>query len=264
MTYNLNELDINIINRKSFSSGITFSYQDNTYYYKQINPIEKLYNELIAEKIANKLNIVCCKYNIAEYYDNLGVISEVFDKEHYLSMSDFLSNNYNDITGKNNIASINKAINNSFSKETSKKLQEELLRIFLFDVLIGNCDRNTDNYGLIIDDNPRFAPLFDNENMLSDYAIYDGNYTLEIDEDDYNNEDENLLYKLLDKNEHTKDLLKEMLPIISEESLLDIFNELELENDINPYIKETILNRFSINRNMLKSYYKQKVKRAII
>lgn len=264
MTYNLNELDIEIIERKSFSTGIVFIYNGTKYYYKRANSLDNLYNELIAEKIAKKIGIPCCEYNLAEYFDNLGVISKMIDNNKYHSMGELLNNYYNNQIGKNNIKSINKMLINSFSKEIADRLKEELLRIFLFDALIGNCDRNSDNYGLILDDNPRFAPLFDNENMLSDYAIYQGNYTLEIDDEDYNNVHENLLYKLLNQNDYAKYLLKELLPVISVESLEEIFNELERENDINSYIKNIVLKKITINRSMIEKYYQSKVKRKII
>ena len=258
MEINLNELDIEIKKQRHFSTGIVFSYLGEDYYYKSNKSLPNIYNELIAEKIANRLGISCCEYYLGSYFDSLGTISKMFSKENYFSMSDLLISTYGITKDKNNLEDINMMFDKTFPKDVSEKLKEELLDIFLFDAIIGNCDRNTDNYGLIVDGNPRFAPLFDNENMLSDYSIYYGNYTLGIDKDDT---DENILYKLFTNNEEAKNRLKEMLPVISDDSLEGIFAELEWEYNINPYIKDEVLAKFRINRNMLEECIDSKVKR---
>ena len=259
MEINLNELDIEIKKQRHFSSGIIFSYLGEDYYYKSNKTISNIYNELIAEKIANRLGISCCEYYLGSYFDSLGTISKMFPKDNYFSMSDLLISTYGITKDKNNLEDISIMFDKTFPEEVSERLKSELLDIFLFDALIGNCDRNTDNYGLIVDGKPRFAPLFDNENMLSDYSIYYGNYTLGIDKND--NEEENILYKLFAGNEEAKKRLKEMLPVISDYSLEEIFYELEWEYNINPYIKDEVLTKFRINRNMLEECIDSKVKR---
>ena len=259
MYFDLDNMNIEIKSKRHFSTGMIFTYNGQDYYYKGHNSLDNMYNEILAKQIADRLNVDCCEYYLGSYIEGLGSISKMFSKDNYLSMSELLLSNYGITKNKNNLKNINAMFDRRFSKEVAERLKEELLDIFLFDVLIGNCDRNTDNYGLIIDDNPRFAPLFDNENMLSDYAIYSGSYTLGIDE--YDTEDENILYKLLDDNEEAKYKLKMMLPVISEDSLEEIFKELESIYVINPYIKEKVLDRFSINRDMITERLSNKVKR---
>lgn len=259
MYFDLDNMDIEIKSKRHFSTGMVFSYKGENYYYKTHKLLDNMYNEILAKKIADKLNVDCCEYYLGCYFEGLGSISKMFPKDNYFSMSDLLLSTYGITKNKNNLKDINNMLDKMFSKDVAERLREELLDIFLFDVLIGNCDRNTDNYGLIIDDNPRFAPLFDNENMLSDYSIYSGSYTLGIDE--YDTDDENILYKLLDDNEEAKYKLKMMLPIISDDSLEEIFKELESNYEVNPYIKEKILDRFSINRGMIIERVSSKVKR---
>lgn len=259
MYFDLDELDIDIKKEIYFSYGMIFTYQGEDYYYKGNKTLSNIYNEILAKKIADKLGISCCEYYLGSYFDDLGSVSKMISNDKFISMSNLLLNSYGITKNKNNIQDINAMFDNIFSFEISEKLKSDLLDIFLFDVLIGNCDRNSDNYGLILDDNPRFAPLFDNENMLSDYSIYYGNYTLGIDEDDL--DDENIIDKLFERNPQTKDRLKEMLPIISEESLKSIFKELEKEYEINKYIKEQVMDRFSINREMIEKCLNRKVKK---
>ena len=259
MEINLNELDIKIKKKVYFSTAMIFSYLGEDYYYKSNKTISNIYNELIAEKIANRLGVPCCEYYLGSYNESLGTISKMFSKENYFSMSDLLISNYGVTKNKNNLKDISAMFDETFPKDVSDKLKQDLLDIFLFDALIGNCDRNTDNYGLIVDGNPRFAPLFDNENMLSDYSIYYGNYTLGIDKND--DEEENILYKLLEDNDEASERLERMLPVISDESLEYIFYELEWEYYINPYLKDEILTKFRINRNMLEECINRKVKK---
>ena len=259
MEINLNEYDIEIKKQRHFSTGIVFSYLGEDYYYKSNKYLSNIYNELIAEKIANSLGIPCCEYYLGSYYESLGTISKMFPKENYFSMSDLLISTYGVSKNKNNLEDISTMFEKIFPEDVSKRLKDELLDIFLFDALIGNCDRNTDNYGLIVDGNPRFAPLFDNENMLSDYSIYYGNYTLGIDKYDDN---ENILYKLLDSNKEAKERLREMLPVISDDSLDAIFMMLDWEYNINQDIKDEILAKFRINRQMIEECLNNKVKRV--
>lgn len=259
MYFDLDELDIKIKKEIYFSYGMIFTYQGEDYYYKGNKTLDSIYNEILAKKIADKLGISCCEYYLGSYYEDMGSISKMISDDKFISMSNLLLSSYGITKNKNNIEDINAMLDNIFSSEVSEKLKSDLLNIFLFDVLIGNCDRNSDNYGLILDDNPRFAPLFDNENMLSEYSIYYGNYTLGIDEDDL--DDENILDKLFEHFPETKDRLRKMFPIISEESLENIFKELEDEYEINDYIKEKVMDRFSINRGMINESLNKKVKR---
>ncbi len=254
MFFDLDKLDIEIKNYRHFGRGMTFSYNGEDYYYKTLKDIDNIYNEILAKKIADKIGIACCEYYLASFEDNLGSVSKMFSKEHYYSMSTILQTVYGLDQNRNNIEDINYILDEYHSVDTSERLKKELIDIFLFDALIGNCDRNSDNYGLIIDDNIRFAPLYDNENMLSDYGIYDGDYSLEISR----NNNGNMLYKLLDNNEYAIERLKNTLYVIEEDSLEEIFEELSNYYEINPYIKEKILDKFSINRNMINNYFVNK------
>lgn len=256
MFFDLDKLEIEIKHYRHFGRGMTFSYNGEDYYFKTLKNLDNIYNEIVAKRIADRVGIDCCEYYLACFEDNLGSVSKMFSKEHYYSMSTILQNVYGLDQNRNNIEDINYIFDKYHSVDTAERLKKELIDIFLFDALIGNCDRNSDNYGLIIDSNTRFAPLYDNENMLSDYAIYDGDYSLEISRNDKCN----MLYKLLDNNEYAKERLKEMLFVIDEDSLEEIFVELSKDYEINPFIKEKILDKFSINRDMINNYYKEKVK----
>lgn len=261
MIYDLDKLEIKILDRKKFYDRVTFEYNNELFFYKKAKNLRNYYNELIAEKLAKKLGVACCEYYHAYYDDEIGIVSKMFDKTKFISMEDYLKTKYQDdnLSYRNNLEDIWNAFLLDFDENIVEKLMIQLVNIFIFDSLIGNTDRHTENYGLIItDETVEFAPLYDNENMLNEDSIYYGDYCLGIEEGDYDNENqENLLYKFLNISaDFYKEELKEKLKYISEESLELIFKELEKEKVIiPPSIKSDILKRFSYNRNMINNYF---------
>ena len=107
MEINLDELDIEIKKKMYFSTAIIFSYLGEDYYYKSNKSISNIYNELVAEKIANRLGIPCCEYYLGSYNESLGTISKMFSKDNYFSMSDLLIGTYGITKNKNNLEDIN-------------------------------------------------------------------------------------------------------------------------------------------------------------
>ena len=277
MHFNLDELELEQIKFIRNYSGLLFIYNGKKYYYKRTKNITDFYNEMIAEKIANRLGISCCHYFLGTCLDEEGTISECFENPNYISMNDYLKEKYpeSDPDERNNLEDIWNAFYHDFSEKTVNKLMTELVNIFMFDILIGNYDRHNENYGLVIDgDNTHFAPLFDNEKMLSERSIEDGGYALGVEREDSKKmkeysteyqvascqEEDNLLYKFLNLSDFCyQEQLKEYLKIINEESINEIFTELENEGiDIERPIRKLILKRFADNRNMITNYFSSK------
>ena len=267
MYFNLNEMKNEITNIKEHRlSALSFTYQGNNYYYKADKGFEYAYNELIAQKIAERLGVSCCKYYPANYKNTNGVVTKIFDTKHYIPMIDILEKYYSDSSknydNENNLEDIWYAFDMMFDEDTTAKLMDELVNIFLFDILIGNIDRHNENIGIIVDDKGvRFAPLFDNESMLDYEAITDGEYCLGIEKGDsfgYNlDPQENLVYKFLKLSDtiYTERLIG-MLPVISEKSLKQIFAELKAEGvEIPEEIITDRLQKFAVNRQMIERYF---------
>lgn len=267
MYFNLNEMENEITNKKEHRlSGLSFTYHGNNYYYKADKDFEYAYNELIAKKIADRLGIPCCEYYPANYKKNQGVVTKMFDTKNYIPMIDILEKYYSASSksqdNENNLEDIWYAFDQMFDEETTARLMDELVNIFLFDVLIGNIDRHNENIGIIVDEKgARFAPLFDNEGMLDYEAINDGEYCLGIEKGDafgYNlDPQENLIYKFLKVSDTIyTERLAQMLPVISEKSLKEIFAELKSEGvEIPEEIIADRLEKFAINRQMIKRYF---------
>lgn len=253
-------------------------YNDKKYYFKKTK-ISENYNELIAEELAKDFKIPCAHYDLAIYNDSTGVISEnilnEFDK--YISIENILKEYFKDlevVDKRNNLEDIWNAIDYKYNDPVlTKRLMDQLVNIFMFDSLIGNIDRHVDNYGIIENDlGVNFAPLFDNEKMLSS-SIYDGGYSLGIDKDDYFfNEidfepDRNFLKKFffVSSSEYI-DYYKSKLHIISEENIDKVLKRVEIRtnSEITETLKKQIKDKFNKNRNMINNVLEQTKQRKLV
>ena len=160
---NLNDPNVHIIEyTKEFvlDTGIIYMYQEKKYYYKK-NEYKYACREILAEKIAKILEIPCCHHFLTRNRDDIGVSSEMVDNITLIRY--FVGEEHN------NFESIWTKLIEMFGDETAGRLMDELVDIFLFDIIIANCDRNSENIGLVDvedKDSVRWAPLFDNERML--------------------------------------------------------------------------------------------------
>lgn len=269
MYYDLDKVPIDVIKK---GKALDFIYNKKEYFFKEAS-YEEMLKELVAEKIAKRFKIPCCHYFPATYKGVKGVVSEsafglldvgyktmeeyLFEKEGY-SKELFDNRNFNNMENIWNTFHFDLSIPHT----NVKKMMNEITDIFIFDVLIGNSDRHIGNYGVIIDGkNSRMAPIFDNDSMLSGLAIDYGKYWLAVEEKETPlNTPINFLYKFLtisDKTYHKR--LKDGLEIISEESLIEIFKELETEGIIlNNSVVVEMLIAFEKNRGMINNYFESK------
>lgn len=264
MYFDLDELPIEILKRKKNlfdRPNLIFSYEGKTYYYKEKLAYEYYYNEVIAEKLARQAGISCAHYHLGCFGGADGIVSEAIDIKNYCTMKEFLEkNNRGSRKSRNTFENIWQTFAKVFSEETTEKLMDKLVNIFLFDVIIGNPDRNLGNYGLIITENSiDFAPLIDNESMTFDETIKKGYYDLSFEGI---SKKENVLYYFLDISDtEYQERLKKLLPLISEENIRKIFWELEREGiKIDIDLKLRILKKFATNRQMIENYFTEKPK----
>lgn len=248
MTFNLDKMSIQY---KGLKPRI-FYYEGEKYFYKCPRNLYHVYNELVAHKIAERFGIPSVPYYVTTYGDETGVSSLMFDDSDYVPMSDILFDVYgSDNNSFNNLTDIWAAFEEKYGYEATKKLMDELVNIFLFDVVIGNADRHNENYGIINnDDGPHFAPLFDNEWMLFKRSINYGFYNLGVE----SNDDCNKLYIFL-KNSDSSYLfrLKEMVNKIDDQALQEILDEIVSEgNELPSGYEDYLFQEFNDNREMIK------------
>ncbi len=243
-----------------------FMYDNKKYWFKAFGDEDLVYNELIAEELAKDFGILCAHYDIAKYKGNIGVVSEdIFENKYEeLFISDILEECYNtkSTSSKNNLEDIWNAFEYRYNdKKIVNMLMNNLVNVFMFDILIGNMDRHTSNYAIIEEDGIPKIKIFDNELMLSEVCIMLGGYSIGIDDSDnfflsseYNPSEENYLHKFLRVSDSPyKEMLNEKLWIISDENLDNVL--LRIENRTNKKIdielKKEIKNKFNENRKMI-------------
>ena len=237
----------------------TFIYNNEKYYFKT-RDINKVYNELISEELANDYDINCVHYDIAKYNGEYGVLSKDFIQEkQFISMSMILKDVYHEIIKTNNIKDIKNAlkmyeINNKFLKSYElNNIIDKLINVFMFDLLIANRDRHSNNLGLLIDNSHvDLAPLFDNEQLLNSYALFNNVFLLGIDKKiEFNFPILDYFFNTCDKKYLEK--FKEKLWIIKEENINNVLTKIEnrINSKINDKIKEEKIERFKINQKKI-------------
>ena len=278
MTFNLNDMDIKVVNTNEH--GYQYLYNGKKYFFKKWSLLHGCYNELVAEKIARRLGIPCCHYIFTDDDGFLGVSSEMIDDENFITMKEFLKSVYGQVfyrefkgrkiedeeyRTKNTLESIWFALEQKYGdkengQEIIRNVMDGIVKVFMFDILIGNSDRHTDNLGLIItEDNAEVAKIFDNEELFSDYALCEGSYSIYVEDSDYYEKINSIEKFFSISAKEYEEEFKKYLDVISRESIEEIFKELESEDvPIEESIKNRLIDRFEQNRKLLSNYFLRK------
>lgn len=237
-----------------------FEYEGKKYYFKKTYSIDTIYNELIAEEIAHEFGISSLHYDLASYYGTIGVISEDFVKDgELILLSEILHDD-----SYNNLEQIRVSLIMHYGQEITDILMPELINIFMFDILIGNNDRHTDNIGFIQNKNGiSLAPVFDNDLMLSEIATEGDYYSMGIDRTD-KNFDGHILKKFCGVyGDSYANSFEEKLGIISPENMERIFKRVEkrIGTEMNDMIKDKIRTNMFYYYQKLSKIMEERVKR---
>ena len=164
-------------------------YDQERYLFKPIMEGEyNVWGEIISMMVAKMMNIPCAEYRIASLGNITGVLSKSFlKKEDTLILGTeiyqrFLNkrkkeveslshhNILKNISSKSMFYYLNNLSSTSFildysaiSSEQKVRIEQELSRMLLFDLITLQGDRHSNNWGIIFNDNTyRLCPLFDN------------------------------------------------------------------------------------------------------
>lgn len=234
-------------------------YDNNLYYIKLYSKEDMVYNELIAEEIAKDYEIPVSFNDLVSYNGYLGNISKNINDNNTIMVP--LSTYIN--PEENNLEDIQRIFYHLFDKDTYERLMDQLINIFIFDILIANIDRHTDNIFIeSYNGNINFSKLFDNEYMLSSDSIWSNYYTLGVDSKDFNSDCEyNMLEKFLTKYVDTKyiDLLKSKLWIIKQDNFEQILKRVEekIQVPIVGCIREKLMIRMEQNYKNIERIIKE-------
>ena len=187
-----------------FDGSLTI--RNEKFYLKLPKSELRIYTELIAAKLLQKLNIPHVEYHLVAFFDEAGLISKSFKhpESRYISGQQLLDEyrrsliKVHDIMDMNNLETIWHAIEYHYSKIYSSQevqaitetLMKELTTVFSFDITVDNIDRHQSNW--IIEESDKgihLTPIFDNEFMLDSYLDPESldSFSLGVDYDDLAN-----------------------------------------------------------------------------
>ena len=232
----MNNEKISIITYNHWKIILSFIYENDTYFYKY-SGMSIPYNELIAEELAKDFGINYVSYDLAVLGQYKGVLSKNFikDNEKYITGEEILNAFFidnKDIEVHNNLGDIWDALEYRYQnypnrKELIKSLMDDIINIYIYDIITCQSDRHSQNWGLIENGNEVYIqPIFDNERILSTNGRQ-AFVNLTIDE----KENSNLLFNLIKFMKTSSisytDLIKEKLWIISDENLKSVFKKID-------------------------------------
>lgn len=235
----------------------TFYMNGNKYFYKLIKNIYNTYNEMVAEEIANDLEIKCAHFDIGVNNGTILTFSEdIFKNNRFISMNEILSFYYTNTDIANNLTDVKNALD-IYLKGHHKDIMENIYRMVVFNFYIANHDSHNLNYGLLFDGKYELAPLFDNIGMLNEESIFDGIYSLGIDSNDYYS-DQDIFIKFIECYPEYLKYIKDNINVISSHNIECILQKIEkrIEANIPSLIRKRIKNDFVYNNKCLKNKMK--------
>lgn len=225
------------VQKKNANSQFVFSfkYHGTTYYFK-FDSLVSPYNELIAYYIAKDFGLSPIKYDLATLGVYDGVISKDFKDKRakYILGSEILKSVYGDVDLRkyNNLEDIWFALEDYFKdredmQEIVSKIMNQLVRLFIFDMLLGQEDRHYDNWGIVeyLNGVIELQPVFDNSRILVDHPDM-VNSQLLLEEKMLYMEDTVMNFLRNSSSEFSK-ILPDFLWVISNENIIRIFDLIE-------------------------------------
>ena len=238
----------------------SFIYDDNIIFFKP-EPLTFLYNELIASELLKDLNLPCAEYDLAIFQGMEGNITKNYRKDNtnYISgetiLEDYMSylnietnNNLN----MNNLSDLWNALDyryrdNPNREEIVYKLMNQIVDLFIFDIMTNNGDRTECNFEIMeSNDYIGLAPIYDNEHILCGK-----NYSALNVERDTNNIPVKELEKFVEYSDSTYiDKINSRMWVIEEDNLEKVFKR--IEDKINFPIHEEVKSRYITEFKIIK------------
>lgn len=227
--------------------------------------------EIVAEEIAKFLDVNVIHYEVGVCDGSLVTFSESFynEDETYISGFHILSQYLMGLTGRdylsimhlNNLPDIFRALESLFGYKYNDDIQKincDLVKMFCFDVLLRNYDRETPNWGIVLGkDGIRLAPLFDNESILTGSKFY---ISMGMDRENNDLLFADLLEKFFATSDSTlKDIFLNMYDKLTPAVLNSIFEKVEKDRNITideNYRAEALTN-YVEHRNSLETIVEQ-------
>jgi len=212
-------------------------------------------NELIGKKLADIFEIICPNYDLVEIDDARYIFSEDLNKIGKFVGADVLEGNNDYLTYSlkdlykndawydkdaegilhgNSLYDIWSYLEKNYSTKVSRELMQDIVKIYIYDVLFFNFDRGTRNWGILtLNDEPRIV-MFDHEFMFnidaedSKTLLMNVNF-LEKKSDLY----DDFRYFLKESSSEFVSLFKYYFDLVTPELLSQIIKSVELKIETN-------------------------------
>lgn len=236
--------DVEIESYDYYLKQIVFSFWDKgTKYYFKYTYNENIFNELVVEEIAKDMGIECLSYRLAKLGNFEGLISENFkkDKARYFTgreiLMDCYGNDFHDesrvYSERNNLLDIWGSLEHRYNgrnnfREIVFKLVYKLIKILILDMMVGQYDRHSCNWGIVEYDNGDvdIQILYDNMRSLY-YEPESAQLLLTVDDWSYAGLGINLDKFINGSSSYFGDMLRDNLWVIGRENVLKIFERIE-------------------------------------
>lgn len=303
---NLTEKDKEIIRRLGYPKIVNLS---SGSYLIKADYANKGVNELIGKKLADIMGLICPRYFLVEVENERYLLSE--DLNQYgsfitgLELSEnnedgFISYSMNSfyrdetwydkdaehILHGNSLYDIWVYFEKNYPFKIQKQLIDEILKVYMFDILFLNYDRDSRNWGILRQKDQVNVVILDNEMIFSKKRKESINYLYKSenkDSFDINNEDSILAETVAltsdfsethpsvyedfrnffkESSSEFTDLIKYYIDLITPEFLRQIIKQIERNESIIIETKEEIIETYKTHRVSLIEIYDEEIKKG--
>lgn len=231
-------------------------------------------NELIGKKLADIMGLVCPRYFLVEVDNDKYLLSEDLNQYgEFISALEICENfkshkkedkSNEDITiSDNSIYSIWNYLEDSFPLEKSKELMNEIIRMYIFDILFLNSDRDLKNWGILTQTNGNVnIVIFDNELIFYENTSFPGiSLTASLTELYPSVYDDFRIFLKESSSEFTS-LFKYYFDLITPEFFKGLIEQIERRDNIQIETKEELVEKYKKHRTVLMQIYEEEIKKG--
>lgn len=217
------------------------------YFIKEINDYTDGI-ELVVERLANLVGINCAHYDRVINNGHRYYLTE--EIKNYMSAETFTMY-------KENLNDILDYINSNYPNK-SAVIIDQIIKIFLFDIIILNGDRNSHNWGFSTRDDDVDVYILDNscafygEEKVK-LGLKEASYEIKIGLNDpvISQNVEELIYLLDTSSELYSDMFIDMLGVLTPENLKSTFDEVEEKYQLKIVHKDKLIEKYTNNYEII-------------
>lgn len=231
-------------------------------------------NELIGKKLADIMGLVCPRYFLVEVDNDKYLLSEDLNQygefisaleicENFKSHKKEDKSNEDINISDNSIYSIWAYLEANFPPEKSKKMMNEIIRMYIFDILFLNNDRDLKNWGILTQTNGNLnIVIFDNELIFYENTSFPGiSLTASLTEFYPSVYDDFRIFLKESSSEFTS-LFKYYFDLITPEFFKGLIEQIERRDNIQIETKEKLVEKYKKHRTVLMQIYEEEIKKG--